>query len=196
MPRVSRLSKFLANPLQIGAWAKDNDGKRRLRVVMATARGARNEMAFDAVLGVFRLERVLPEGMSFPYDVGFVPSTRAEGGAPLRALVLMDEPAPAGTLVECQPIGVVLGERQGERHKSKKWIRDDRLVAVAIASLEHGGLKHIDDLDPGLLGALDKFFAATHAADETRFRLVGSRGPGKAWRFVERAARNWRKRSD
>ena len=193
---MSRPPKFLANPLEIGTWAKGQDGQRRLRVVVATPRGARNEMTFDAALGMFRLERVLPEGMSFPYDVGFVPSTCAEAEQPLGALVLMDEPVPAGALVECQPIGVVLGECQGERQKSKKWIPEDRLVAVATASLKHGGLEHINDLDPGLLGALDKFFAAIHAADQTRFRLVGSRGPGKAWRLVERAARRWRKRAD
>jgi inorganic pyrophosphatase len=42
---------------------------------------------------VFRLKKVLPAGMAFPYDFGFVPRTLAEDGDPIDVLVLMDEPA-------------------------------------------------------------------------------------------------------
>ena len=63
-----------------------------IHVVIETAKGSRNKFSFDQDLNVFRLKKVLPEGMSFPYDFGFVPSTRAEDGDPLDVLVLMDEP--------------------------------------------------------------------------------------------------------
>ena len=36
---------------------------------------------------------MLPAGMAFPYDLGFVPSTKAEDGDLIDVLVLMDEPA-------------------------------------------------------------------------------------------------------
>jgi len=39
------------------------------------------------------LKKVLPAGMAFPYDFGFVPSTLGGDGDPLDVLVLMDEPA-------------------------------------------------------------------------------------------------------
>jgi len=41
---------------------------------------------------------VLPAGMAFPYDFGFIPSTLAEDGDPTDVLVLMDEPAFPGCL--------------------------------------------------------------------------------------------------
>lgn len=192
VPVLSHEAKFLANPFALSPWSKTSEGKRRLRVVVETGRGGRNQLAFDPGLGTFRLENVLPEGLSFPYDLGFVPSTRADDGGPLGVVVLMDEPAVTGVVVECQPIGVV----QGERHRGKKWVRDDRLVAVAIPSHRFGDLQHIDDLAPGVLGELDRFFVAAHAAGDARFRVVGSKGPGKSWRVIERAARSWRKRSD
>lgn len=46
-------------------------------VVIETPKGSRNKYAYDDRLEVFELKGVLPEGSSFPYDYGFIPSTRA-----------------------------------------------------------------------------------------------------------------------
>jgi len=54
-----------------------------IQVVIETPKGSRNKYAFDPELGIFELKRVLPAGMSFPYDFGFVPSTKADDGDPL-----------------------------------------------------------------------------------------------------------------
>jgi inorganic pyrophosphatase len=39
------------------------------------------------------LGRLLPEGMMFPFDFGFIPSTLGDDGDPLDILVLMEAPA-------------------------------------------------------------------------------------------------------
>jgi len=49
------------------------DDAKELRVVIETPKGSRNKYAFDAEQGIFELKKVLPAGMSFPYDFGFVP---------------------------------------------------------------------------------------------------------------------------
>jgi inorganic pyrophosphatase len=64
-----------------------------VKIVIETPKGSRNKYAFDGQENAFTLKKVLPAGMSFPYDFGFVPSTLAEDGDPLDVLVLMDEPA-------------------------------------------------------------------------------------------------------
>jgi hypothetical protein len=76
----------------------DSDDKQMLRVVIETPKGSRNKFAFDPEDHVFELKKVLPAGMTFPYDFGFVPSTQADDGDPVDVLVLMDEPAFAGCL--------------------------------------------------------------------------------------------------
>ncbi len=48
----------------------------------------------------------LPEGMMFPFDFGFIPSTLGEDGDPVDVLVLMDEPAHVGCLLDVRIIGV------------------------------------------------------------------------------------------
>lgn len=55
----------------------DADDKRWLQVVIETPKGSRNKYAFNPDDHVFELKKVLPAGMAFPYDFGFVPSTLA-----------------------------------------------------------------------------------------------------------------------
>ena len=79
----------LANPIRLSSF--DDEGQ--VRVVIETPRGSRNKYAFDAEQRTFVLKKVLPEGMVFPHDFGFIPSTKAEDGDPLDVLILMDQPA-------------------------------------------------------------------------------------------------------
>jgi inorganic pyrophosphatase len=65
-------------------------------VVIETPKGSPNKLAFEPRYGTFVLKGVLPAGAVFPFDFGFVPSTRAEDGDPLDVLVLMDAPSIPG----------------------------------------------------------------------------------------------------
>ena len=67
-----------------------------LRAVIETPRGSRNKFRYDPQCDCFELATALPEGMSFPFDYGFVPSTLGDDGDPLDLLVLMDAPVPSG----------------------------------------------------------------------------------------------------
>src|SRR5207248_4141844 len=95
-----------------------------LHVVIETPKGCRNKYAFNDKLQVFALKRVLPAGMEFPYDFGFIPSTKAEDGDPLDVLALMDEPGPVGCLLKCRIIGIVEGEEGTKKDRE----RNDRIL--------------------------------------------------------------------
>jgi len=96
MPKKKGRTGSVANP--IGLLPQDTNGK--IQVVIETPKGSRNKYAFDEEQRVFSLTKVLPAGMTFPYDFGFIPSTKAEDGDPTDVLVLMDEPAFPGCLLE------------------------------------------------------------------------------------------------
>jgi hypothetical protein len=87
-----RMSKKngLANPTRLKPF--DSGNKQLLRVVIETPKASPNKFAFDPEEHIFELKKVLPAGMTFPYDFGFVPSTKADDGDPVDVLVLMDEP--------------------------------------------------------------------------------------------------------
>ena len=72
---------------------------KRINVVIDTPKGSRNKYKYDEDQGLFRVSRVLPAGMQFPYDFGSVPRTLAEDGDALDVLVLTESPTFAGCLV-------------------------------------------------------------------------------------------------
>ena len=78
-----------------------------LNVIIETPKGARNKYACDEWTGLFQLEKLLPQGMVYPFDFGFVPSTRGGDGDPLDVLVLSEEALFSGCLVKARLLGAI-----------------------------------------------------------------------------------------
>ena len=154
-------------------------------VVVETPRGSRNKLAYDPALGAFRLRFVLPEGMVFPYDFGFIPSTRAEDGDPLDVLVLLDDPAPVGCVLGVRLIGTIEGR---QREAGEAWSRNDRLLAVATHARTHHHIAALDDLRPGQTDEFAAFFAQYSRLNGREFEVLGQAGPEAAAVARARAA--------
>src|SRR4051794_20384193 len=82
-----------------------------LNAVIDTPKGSRNKYKLDEKLRRYRLSGVLPAGAVFPFDFGFVPSTRGGDGDPIDVLILMDEAAFTGCIVPARLIGVLEAEQ-------------------------------------------------------------------------------------
>ena len=76
-------------------------GKGVANVVVETPRGARVKLNFDEDLGCFTIKRALPAGIAYPYDWGFLPSTRGEDGDPLDVLIMHEESTVPGLVLRC-----------------------------------------------------------------------------------------------
>jgi inorganic pyrophosphatase len=85
-----------------------------LNVIVDTPKGSRNKYKYDEEHGLWRLSKVLPLGASFPYDFGFLPSTRGEDGDPVDVLVLLDEPRQTRFKC-CENRGVASGRAETSR---------------------------------------------------------------------------------
>lgn len=153
----------------------DPDDKKMLRVVIETPKGSRNKFAFDAKQHIFELKKVLPAGMEFPYDFGFVPSTEADDGDPIDVLVLMDEPAFPGCVLSCRPIGVIEGEQGDKKEKE----RNDRIIAVEQHAHRWADVKTIDDLGKEFCRELEEFFVNYHKLTGKEYRVLDLKGPGR-----------------
>jgi inorganic pyrophosphatase len=156
--------------------------KRIVRVVIETPKGSRNKYSFNPSDGIFELKKVLPAGMTFPYDFGFVPSTLADDGDPIDVLVLMDEPAFAGCVLKARLIGVIEGEQSG--HKGKA--RNDRLVAIEEQNHSFASVRNIDDLGKQFLRELEDFFVNYHELSGERYRVIDVKGPAHALKLIAR----------
>jgi inorganic pyrophosphatase len=116
VPKRSKHAAGLADPTRLPPFKSKNAD---LTVIIETPKGSRNKYAYSPEEGIFELRKVLPAGMAFPYDFGFVPSTLAGDGDPLDVLVLMDEPAFPGCKLTCRIVGVIEGE-QGAKKKRER----------------------------------------------------------------------------
>lgn len=169
----------LSNPARLTPF--DGAPRDSVQVIIETPKGSRNKYAFDAEQRVFQLKRVLPAGMSFPYDFGFVPSTEAEDGDPVDVLVLMDEPAFPGCLLKCRVIGIIEGEQTG----NKKAERNDRVVAIELENHSYAHIRHVKDLGKKFLRELEDFFVNYHELSDSEYRILDVRGPKEAQRRIK-----------
>jgi len=172
---LSRLSPF------------DLEDKELVQVIIETPRGSRNKFAYDPRQNVFEVKRVLPSGMTFPYEFGFVPSTKAEDGDPTDVLVLMDEPASPGCLVKCRLVGAIEGV-QIDNQKGKK-IRNDRLLGIERSTHEYAQVMDIKDLDKKLLQELGNFFVNYHEMEGKRYEVLGLCGAKNALKLLKKTIR-------
>lgn len=176
----------LADPSRL----RSLDGKdgEIIQVVIETPKGSRNKYAFDPEQKVFELKKVLPAGMTFPYDFGFIPRTKGGDGDPVDVLVLMDEPAFPGVVVKCRLVGIIEGEQYDSKDKKDKE-GNDRVVAVAHQNHSFADIRHIDDLGKLFLRELEEFFVNYHELSAEQYRVIDVRGPGQARKRIEEGIR-------
>ena len=177
-----KLPPSLRNPILLRPLDK-NTGF--IQVIIETPKGSRNKFAYDEEQNIFIVKKVLPAGMTFPYDFGFLPRTKAEDGDPIDVLLLMDEPAFPGIAVRARLIGVI----QGEQIEGKKKTRNDRLLAVAEMNHEYAWIKRLDDLPKKFMHELEQFFVNYHQLEGKQYKLLGCKGADVAMRAIKEARR-------
>lgn len=182
MPKNGKLNA----PVQLDPFATDN---KSLRVVIETPKGSRNKFKYDPEVGSYALSSVLAEGMVFPYDFGFVPQTKDEDGDPTDVLLLMDEPAFPGCVVEARIVGVI----QAEQTDDDGTVRNDRVLAVATSSHVHADIKEPKDLNSRMIEELEDFFVAYNKARGTKFKLLGVKDAETAMKLIKRTRRKPKK---
>jgi inorganic pyrophosphatase len=153
-----------------------------LTVVVETPKGSPNKYDYDSRYGAFRFAAVLPEGMSFPFDFGFVPSTLGDDGDPLDVLVLLDASTPVGCILSARLLGVI---KARQRERESEWVQNDRLIAVATRSRRHTHLAALHDLRPELLDEIEAFFARYNELAGKEFQPVSRCGPDQACELVK-----------
>lgn len=167
-------------------------GSKRINVVIDTPKGSRNKFKYDEAMGLFRLSRILPAGMQFPYDFGSVPRTCAEDGDALDVLVLMDAPTFPGCLVEVRLLGVLRAKQKEKR----KTIHNDRLIGVAETPVNRPDIHDIDELGDTRLSEIEHFFIAYNRAHGREFTPTGWLGPEAAEKLLGKALRKFASAAD
>jgi inorganic pyrophosphatase len=162
-------------------------GTRQMQAVIEIPAGSASVTQYDPETHTFPLMQDAGQGkklefLSFPGNYGFVPSTQfgKEGG--LNVLVLGESREP-GTLMEIQPLGVLLLEIKEELVYT--------IVAVPAKpseqTLKAGGFTEFSEKYPAAKKIIELWFL--HADPTNRTRLMG----WKDEMFAEELVRKWMK---
>src|SRR5580698_3867537 len=162
--------------------------KYQCRAIIETPKDCRNKFDYDPDSNLFMLGGLLPEGMMFPFDFGFIPSTLGADGDPIDVMVLMDAPAHVGCLIEVRIIGII----DAEQTQDGKTESNSRLLGVAIHSYDHQGLKSISEVSKTLLDQVEEFFVSYNKQRGKKFSVTGTGGSKKAIKFIKAGIRAYR----
>jgi inorganic pyrophosphatase len=159
-----------------------------VNAIIDTPKGSRNKFKYDESSEIFKLGGALPLGAVFPFDFGYLPSTKADDGDPLDVLILMDEAAFTGCLVQVKLIGVI----EAEQTEGATTTRNDRLIAVAAESRNHSHIRFLGDLNSNLVHEIERFFISYNETKGKQFEILGRYGPERALELVRNGMKEFR----
>jgi inorganic pyrophosphatase len=162
------------------------DGKS-FHVVIETPRKSHHKYAFDKKYKMFKLKKTLPLGTVFPFDFGFIPNTLGGDGDPLDVLILMDEPAYPGCLIECRLIGALVATQK----EGKKESRNDRIVAIAQCCVLFEDVEKIQSLNKNLTEEIENFFKDYNSREGKEFIPIKYAGAKYAMKLVRKGAKKY-----
>ncbi len=174
-------SSSLASPFKhTKAFSAD---MQQVHAIIETPQGKRNKYKYDENQGLFILNQVLPVGLIFPFDFGYIPSTLAEDGDPLDILVLLDEEVFPGCMVLSRLIGVI----EAEQVEEGQAIRNDRLIAVAARAHHHHEVQSLDQLNKGVVDEIEHFFVSFNSLKQRAFKPLRRANAERAKQLVHEA---------
>jgi inorganic pyrophosphatase len=154
--------------------------------VIEASQGSRHKFKYKAAWRAFELSGVLPLGLSFPYDFGFLPSTLGDDGDPLDVLVLMTIPVFTGCLVNARPIGLF--------HLVDRGAADEKVLAVPTGDPYSDGLNDLEDVPPHYLKEIEHFFQVYKDLEGTRTETRGFEGAAAAREAILQSMESYSKK--
>jgi len=156
---------------------------KTFEIVIETPRDSRQKYKFDERSASFKLSKLLPLGMCFPYDFGFLPGTRAEDGDPIDAMVISEFISFPG----CRMDGRLIGVLTAEQEKKGKMIRNDRYFFIPVNSVTFQHINSIKDFPNEHLKQLLFFFITYNAERDKDFKPLKIHNTAKAEKLLMEA---------
>jgi inorganic pyrophosphatase len=157
--------------------------KNTVHVIIETPRNSRNKFDYDPDTGLFRLNKILPAGLTFPFHFGFIPQTKADDGDPVDIAVMMNAPSYPGIWITCRLLGVIEGE---QTEKNGSIVRNDRMIGVPQEAQDLEHLHTLKDMNKNLLDEMINFFSYYNSMAGKEYKPLGVKGPAVAIRLIKR----------
>ncbi len=154
---------------------------KTLTAIVETPKGSAQKYNYVPERNWFKLKKMLPEGMVFPFDFGFIPDTKGGDGDPLDIVIISELKSFPGCVMDCRIIGAITAE-QTEKGKT---VRNDRFLAIPEASLLFVNTRSIEDLPKELIDHLENFFINYNEIEGRKFKPLKRINTDKAFRMIK-----------
>jgi inorganic pyrophosphatase len=173
----------------IPTYAEDGHGEL-VHAVIETPAKTRHKYAFVPKFGIFMLKQTLAEGLTWPYDYGFIPQTLADDGDPTDVIVISDTPTFTGCLLGVRILGGILLKKNGTVN--------NRLVACpkkqpGIAQ-KTDDFEKLSDVPKETMDGIERFLVEYSAVEGNKIEYGGTCSRKKACAMIEEDRKRRKKR--
>lgn len=162
VPRLDRLPAFAHDDI--------------FHVVVESPRGSSVKLKHNPEFDVFSISRPLPLGLAYPYDWGFVPSTKGPDGDPIDAAVFWDVATFPGVVIPCRAVALIKVDQNGPDGPGQRR-RNDRILAIPVEARRQTDLSAPSALPQRVRDELELFFVTAAALEGKDPKVLGWDGP-------------------
>ena len=150
-------------------------------VVIETPKGSKYKYKFDEEQNRFRVKKILPTGLAFPYDFGFIPGTKGDDGDPLDVMIFAEDSYLPGSVIECEIIGAIKAKQTSDGET----VRNDRIMGVPVMIMKKDKEMALEDFSKDKIRELENFFIYYNKMEEKEFKPLGILSAEETWKIVK-----------
>lgn len=142
---------------------------KTVTVMVECPKGYNQKFNYELKEQRFRLSKILPAGLVFPFDFGMIPGTKGEDGDPLDVIVISESGTFPGCLIEVNVIGALQAE---QTERDGRTMRNDRFLAIPTVTQLFPEVSDLDELPENILSQLEHFFKNYNEQADKQFRVT------------------------
>ncbi len=150
-------------------------------VVIETPKGSKYKYKFDPETNRFKVHKLLPSGLAFPYDFGFIPGTKGDDGDPLDVMVFSEDSFLPGSALECEIIGAIKAKQISEGET----MRNDRIIAIPTLIIKKYEPAALEDISKQKIKEIENFFIYYNKAQKKEFKPLGILSAKETWNVIK-----------
>jgi inorganic pyrophosphatase len=150
-------------------------------VVIETPKGSKYKYKFDEERNRFKVHKLLPSGLAFPYDFGFIPDTKGGDGDPLDVMIFSEDSFFPGSVIECQ----ILGAIKAKQSSDDETVRNDRIIVTPKLTAEKDKEVALEDFSKHKIKELEDFFTYYNKMEGKEFKSLGILTAKETWKMIK-----------
>ena len=157
----------------------------KFNVVIEIPAGSQNKYELDPETGAIFLDRVLYSSEFYPFNYGFIPSTKAADGDALDVAVLLTNKVEPGTVIKCRALGMLKKVDDGDQ--------DNCIIAVPVEKVDprFSGFESLQDVAEHTLLEIQDFFKNYKRLQNKEVEIEGYVGLEEANQEIQKHLNNY-----